>query len=80
MTNRIVQAKCEPLRDPVETIANEIFLNPLDWYKKNNIRLLMGNRAAGLLRRARLVYGQDGEPEPYDKLIIATGSRAFIPR
>ena len=36
-------------------------------------------RAAGLLRRAKLVYGEDGTPEPYDKLIIATGSRAFIP-
>ena len=27
----------------------------------------------------RLVYGEDGQPEPYDKLIIATGSRPFIP-
>jgi nitrite reductase (NADH) large subunit len=58
----------------------QIFLNPLDWYKANNIRLHAGMRAAGLLRRARLVYGEDGEPEPYDKLIIATGSRPFIPQ
>jgi nitrite reductase (NADH) large subunit len=57
----------------------EIFLNPLSWYEENNIRLHAGKRAAGLLRRARIAYGEDGLPEPYDKLIIATGSRAFIP-
>src|SRR5580698_7905874 len=58
----------------------EIFLNPLSWYEENNIRLHAGKRASGMLRRARLVYGEDGQPEPYDKLIIATGSRAFIPQ
>ncbi len=58
----------------------EIFLNPLSWYEENNIRLHAGKRASGLLRRARLVYGEDGQPEHYDKLIIATGSRAFIPQ
>ena len=57
----------------------EIFLNPLDWYKENTINLLAGMRASGLLRRVRLVYGENGHAEPYDKLIIATGSRAFLP-
>lgn len=57
----------------------EIFLNPLSWYHENNIRLHAGMRASGLLRRAKLVYGENGDAEPYDKLIIATGSRAFIP-
>jgi nitrite reductase (NADH) large subunit len=58
---------------------DDIFLNPLDWYRENNIRLLAGTRAAGILRRARLVFAEDGTPEPYDKLIIATGSRPFLP-
>lgn len=58
---------------------DEIFLNPLSWYKANNIRLISGMNASGLLRRAKLVYGEDGDAEPYDKLIIATGSRPFIP-
>src|SRR6478752_181903 len=53
----------------------EIFLNPLSWYEENNITLLSGLRASGLLRRAKLVYGENGHAEPYDKLIIATGSR-----
>ena len=58
---------------------DEIYLNPLSWYEENGIRLHSGMRAAGLLRRAKLVYGEDGSAEPYDRLIIATGSRAFIP-
>ncbi len=58
---------------------DEIYLNPLSWYEENNITLLAGMRASGLLPRIRLVYGEDGNPEPYDKLIIATGSRPFIP-
>ena len=57
----------------------EIFLNPLSWYEENNITLLAGLRASGMLRRAKLVYGENGHAEPYDKLIIATGSRPFIP-
>jgi nitrite reductase (NADH) large subunit len=57
----------------------DIFLNPLAWYEENDIRLLAGKRVSGLLRRARLVYTEDGTPEPYNKLIIATGSRPFIP-
>lgn len=59
---------------------DEIFLNPLAWYSENNIRLLTGIKAAGLLRRAKLAFAEDGTPEPYDKLIIATGSRPFIPQ
>ena len=58
---------------------NEIYLNTLDWYRENNITLHAGLRASGLLRRAKLVYGENGEAEPYDKLIIATGSRPFLP-
>jgi nitrite reductase (NADH) large subunit len=58
---------------------HEIFLNPLEWYEENNIRLHAGVRASGILRRAREVYGEDGRVEPYDKLIIATGSSAYMP-
>src|SRR6185369_971197 len=57
----------------------EIYLNPLSWYVENNIFLHAGKRAAGLLTRAKVVFGEDGRPEPYDKLIIATGSRPFLP-
>ncbi len=57
----------------------EIYLNPFYWYESNNIYLHAGKRAAGLLRRAKLVFAEDGSAEPYDKLIISTGSRPYIP-
>ncbi|MDQ1473662.1 MAG: nitrite reductase large subunit [Bryobacterales bacterium] len=59
--------------------ADDIYLNPLDWYERNNVTLHTGKRAAGILRRAKQVFDEDGKAETYDKLIIATGSRAFIP-
>jgi len=59
--------------------AAEIVLNPLAWYEQNAIRLHAGVRATKILRFARRVIGSDGSEESYDKLIIATGSRSFIP-
>jgi len=59
--------------------AAELVLNPLAWYEQNAIRLHAGIRAIKILRFARRVIGSDGSEEPYDKLIIATGSRSFIP-
>lgn len=58
---------------------NEIFLNPLEWYRDNNITLHVGVYAESVLRKAKFVLGQDGTIEPYDKLIIATGSRSYVP-
>jgi nitrite reductase (NADH) large subunit len=57
----------------------EIFLNPLDWYTSNGIDLRAGVRATRVDRFARTVSAADGTAVRYDKLIIATGSRAFIP-
>jgi len=57
----------------------EIFLNSLDWYRENDITLVAGVRATRIDRHAKLVYSGDGSVTPYDKLIIATGSRSFIP-
>src|SRR5438105_15343851 len=52
----------------------EIFLNPLSWYKEQNIHFRAGQRAAGLLRRTRLRHGENGQPSPHDKLTLATGT------
>jgi len=62
---------------------SEIFLNSLPWYEENGIRLHAGVRATKVERIARLVYGRSASGievvERYDKLILATGSRPFIP-
>jgi len=59
--------------------ADEIYLNPLDWYADNDITLHAGVRVVRIDRFARKVFGDDGTTLPYDKLIIATGSRTFFP-
>src|SRR5277367_5837901 len=58
---------------------SEIFLNPLSWYDENDIRLHAGVRVTDVHRAARVVVGDNGIHEPYDRLIIATGSLPFIP-
>ena len=59
--------------------ASEIFINPLDWYEQNGVRLHAGTRVAEIDRFARIVVAENGFRQPYDKLLVATGSRAFIP-
>ncbi|AUX42805.1 nitrite reductase [Sorangium cellulosum] len=59
--------------------ASEIFLNPLAWYRENGIQLHAGVRAQAVHRHSRQVTGEHGIVEPYDNLIIATGSSPYIP-
>ena len=59
--------------------ASEIFLNSLAWYEENRIRLHAGIKALSIDRVGKRVFGACGIVEPYDKVIIATGSSAFIP-
>ncbi|WP_440071931.1 nitrite reductase large subunit NirB [Streptosporangium sp. OZ121] len=56
-----------------------IFLNDLAWYAANGITLHSGRRIARIDKYAKRVYADDGTVTPYDKLIIATGSRAHVP-
>src|SRR6185369_721363 len=57
----------------------EIFLNILPWYIENGITLHAGVRATRIDRFSKFVYSDDGQVTPYDVLIIATGSRSFMP-
>jgi nitrite reductase (NADH) large subunit len=57
----------------------DIFINPLDWYAEHGVRLHAGVRAASIDRDARVVRGDDGREEPYDTLVLATGSVPFLP-
>ena len=58
-----------------EKAADDIVLNPLEWYQRNDIDL----RARRPHRRrrspsAKTVTGDDGSVTPYDTLLLATGS------
>src|SRR5258708_25748391 len=62
-----------------EKSADEIVLNDFDWYQKNEICTRLGVRIKGIDRARKVVVDQDGGVTEYDKLILATGSSAFIP-
>jgi NAD(P)H-nitrite reductase large subunit len=57
----------------------EIVTHPREWYADERIALHAGTRAARIDRRAKTVTCDDGSVHPYDVLVIATGSRPFIP-
>src|SRR6266568_4257135 len=62
-----------------EKAADDITLNPLDWYRRHNIRLHVGSRITGVDPALKIVTTQDGTPTSFDTLLIATGSSAFMP-
>src|SRR6187397_166390 len=57
----------------------DIFINPLAWYQENGVRLHAGVPVTQIDRRERVVYGESGATEPYDRLVLATGSVPFVP-
>jgi nitrite reductase (NADH) large subunit len=59
--------------------ADEIVLNDIDWYRSNNIQARLGIKIASVDTAARVVIDSEGGVTPFDKLIIATGSSAFVP-
>ena len=58
---------------------DDIFINPLGWYEENGVELHAGVRVIGVDRKGKMAYGSGGVLIPYDKLVIATGSSAFVP-
>ena len=61
-----------------ESTIDDIMLNTPEWYAENGIELIVGVRAERIDRARREVALADGRTVPYDRLIIATGSRPFI--
>src|SRR5687768_14835449 len=72
--NRILLS---PVLAGEQTLA-DIVLNDLDWYRDNGIRLHTGKKVVRIDRVAREVHADDGTREPYDRLLLATGSNPFV--
>jgi nitrite reductase (NADH) large subunit len=62
-----------------ERTSDEITLNPLAWYQRNDIDLRLGVRIVNVDSEQKTVTGDDGGVTPYDTLLLATGSSAFMP-
>jgi nitrite reductase (NADH) large subunit len=57
---------------------DEIVINGADWYADNGIVLVSGDRVDHIDRARKCVVARSGRVEPYDTLLIATGSDPFI--
>jgi len=62
-----------------EQTIDDIILNTREWYALNNIQLHTNARVTKIDRKNRVVYAEDGTVAEYDRLLIATGSKPFMP-
>ncbi|MBU6297677.1 MAG: nitrite reductase large subunit NirB [Alphaproteobacteria bacterium] len=58
---------------------DEIVINPRAWYEENGITLLAGDPVVSIDRDGRIVTSASGTRVPYDRLLLATGSRPLAP-
>lgn len=61
-----------------EKTFDEIVINDQAWYDDNGITLVSGDPVKRIDRETKTVITRSGRAEPYDKLLIATGSDPFI--
>lgn len=61
-----------------DTIEKNL-LKPEESYKKEGITLRLGTTVSTINKEAHTIILEDGDVQPYDKLVIATGARPIIP-
>ena len=59
------------------TAPESLYIHPAGWYEEKGIRLCH-SKASSIDRDKHSVKLEDGSVLPYDKLILATGSNAFV--
>ncbi|HEY3910815.1 MAG TPA: nitrite reductase large subunit NirB [Stellaceae bacterium] len=62
-----------------EKTLDEIVINPRSWYGERGIALVTGAPVAAIDRVAKTVAIAGGDAIPYDKLLLATGSKPLAP-
>jgi ferredoxin-nitrate reductase len=70
LLSKLLAGECGP---------GELDVRPLAWYQQHRIDLRGGCPAASIDTEARVVTDVSGGRHPYDALVVATGSRAFVP-
>ena len=63
-----------------EKTIDDIILNSREWYEENGIELITGDTVTEISRVKRAVLTESGKEFPYDRLLVATGTRAWCPR
>ena len=59
--------------------TEHMFYRPADFYEKNRVTALLGKEAVSIDVNAKSVVLADGARVAYDKLLIATGGKPFVP-
>lgn len=59
--------------------ADELLLADMGWYRTQDIELRIGERVVSIDRQQQQVKTAGGEAVAYDKLVLCTGSAAFVP-
>lgn len=59
--------------------ADDLSLVESGFFEDNNITIYMGDKAVAIDRNNKTVTSEKGEVIVYDKLVLATGSSAFVP-
>ena len=63
-----------------EKTFEDTIINHLSWYEQNNITLHKGDKIVSINKEDKTIKSESGKIQSYDKLLIATGSTAFIPK
>ncbi|HAD24516.1 MAG TPA: nitrite reductase large subunit [Alphaproteobacteria bacterium] len=61
-----------------EKTVDDIMVNDLAWYADNNIKLHTNKTVVEIDRRTHRIIASDGTAEPYDWVLLATGSDPFV--
>jgi nitrite reductase [NAD(P)H] large subunit len=61
-----------------EKQVDEIVIHPHRWYAEHGVTLHAGDPAVAIDRRRRIVRSANGVELPYDRLLIATGSKPIV--
>src|SRR2546430_16482885 len=59
-----------------EVALDTAYLREPSWYAENDVELLLGTRATRVDTAGKVVHLADGEPVPYDAVLVATGGRS----
>jgi len=59
--------------------GDALCLAPTAWYAERGIELFLGERVVRIDRERRVVVSSKGREVAYDKVVLATGSSAFVP-
>jgi nitrite reductase (NADH) large subunit len=80
-TITVIGEEPRPAYDRVQLTSylNGVSAEELTYEDPPGVVTRLNSRVTGIDRQAKLVSVEDGEPEPYDILVLATGSRPFVP-